>query len=78
MPPLLWRKGRNLNLTRYGNEEPSSSFSNLSETQLTLKEWLENYSLCNGKTVAFTGPINLISFVNDWRVKEQFDDLTLH
>lgn len=61
----------------FGDEEPSSSFNNFSETQLTLKEWLENYSLCNRKKVAFTGPINLISFLNNWRVKVQFDDLTL-
>lgn len=33
------------------------------------------------KKVAFTGPMNLISCVNDWRVKrieEQYGDLTLH
>lgn len=49
MPSYLWRKGQNLNLTCYGNKEPSSSFSNLGESQLTLKEGLENYTLCNEK-----------------------------
>lgn len=44
-----WRKGQNLNLTCYGNTEPSSSFKNLGESQLTLKEGMENYTLCNEK-----------------------------
>lgn len=75
------KKNRIWILPCYGNKEPSSSFENLGESQPALKEGLENYTPCNEKGAAFTGPMNLIRYVNDWRVKrvkEECGDLTLH